>query len=353
MVFKKKPREPRKAGSSSTAGVLNELRKATVEASPHVKVTSEFMDQMAKRFGAGSVMVLDDEAPAVSIPVIPSGIPTLDAATGVGGLPEGRVIEMFGPESSGKTTLALIYLAHAQAQGKLAAFVDAEHALVPSWAQQMGVDLGSVLISQPDNGEQALEILELMILSGNVRFAVVDSVAALVPKAEIEGDMGDTYVGLQARLMSQAMRKLVGVCSARKATVIFINQLRQKIGVTFGNGETTTGGNALKFYASMRLDVRRVGALKTGDEITGSKVRIKVVKNKVAAPFKEAEVDLHYAFGLDLAADVLQVAVLQKVVTMNGAWYSFGEQRLGQGEEQAKATLRADPVLMAAVRAKL
>jgi len=325
---------------------------AVVEARPS-SLPPGFLEQANKRFGTGAIMVLGAGASTEKIPVVPFGIPSLDRALGVGGLPEGKIIELFGQESSGKSTLALIATGCAQRLGRIAAYVDAEHALDPGYATKLGVDLSTLLVSQPSSGEEALEVVEMLVSQGNAGMVVIDSVAALVPRAELEGEMGDSHVGLQARLMSQALRKLTAIISKHKAIVIFINQLRVKIGQTFGNPETTTGGNALKFYASLRLDVRRIGALKDGETVVGSRIRVKVVKNKVAPPFTEAELDLRYAFGLDLAADVLELAEKAGIVDKAGAWYSYGTTRLGQGQEAAKAYLRAQPEILAEIQGKL
>lgn len=297
------------------------------------------MKQIDKDFGKGSIMKLGDAAAAMHVETISSGILPLDIALGVGGIPRGRIIEVYGPESSGKTTIALHMIAESQKTGGMAAFIDAEHALDPSYAKRLGVDIDNLLISQPDNGEQALEIAEALIRSGAIDVIVVDSVAALVPKAEIEGDMGGSHVGLQARLMSQAMRKLAGFISKSKATAIFINQLREKVGVMFGSPETTTGGRALKFYASVRLDVRKIETIKQGNDPVGSRTRIKVVKNKIAPPFKQAEFDIMYGVGHSREGSVLDLGAGLDIVLKSGAWYSYGEERIGQGRENAKAFL--------------
>jgi recombination protein RecA len=290
---------------------------------------------------------------AVAVNVIPTGSLGLDAALGVGGIPRGRVIEIFGPESSGKTTLALHVIAEAQRTGGLAAFVDAEHALDPEYSGKLGVDVDNLLVAQPDNGEQALEIAETLIRSGSVDVIVIDSVAALVPRAELEGEMGDASVGLQARLMSQAMRKLTGIVSKSKTSVIFINQIREKIGVMFGNPETTTGGRALKFYASVRLDIRRIGGIKSGEESVGNRTKVKVVKNKVAAPFRVAEFDILYGEGISRLGELLDLGIEQRLITKSGTWLSYGEIRLGQGRENARAFLREHPDTAAEIEAKL
>lgn len=305
--------------------------------------------QIDKAFGKGSIMRLDEES-YNNIPGISTGALSLDLALGGKGIPRGRIVEIFGPESSGKTTLALTTLAHAQKAGGVAAFIDAEHALDPSWARKIGVNIDDLLVSQPDTGEQALEICELLVRSNAVDVIVVDSVAALIPRAEIEGDMGDSVVGLQARLMSQAMRKLTGVIARSNCTVIFINQIREKIGVMFGSPETTPGGRALKFYSSVRLDIRRTGSIKVGDEAVGNHVRVRVVKNKVAPPFRQAEFDIMFNEGISITGDLLDMAVEDKVVDKSGAWYSYGEVRLGQGRENSKDFLRENPDLFKEIR---
>jgi recombination protein RecA len=295
--------------------------------------------QIERQFGKGSIMKLGSQVVA-DVPVIPTGSLALDHALGVGGIPRGRVIELFGPESSGKTTLALHIVAEAQKQGGIAAFVDAEHALDVTYARKLGVNCDDLLVSQPDTGEQALEITEVLVRSGAMDVLVIDSVAALVPRAEIEGDMGDAHVGLQARLMSQALRKLTASISRSMTSVMFINQIRMKIGVMFGNPETTPGGNALKFYSSVRLDIRRIGSIKDGQEIVGNRTRVRVVKNKVAPPFKEAQFDILYAEGISKAGDLLDMAVETEIVDKSGAWYSFDKERIGQGRENAKIFLK-------------
>jgi len=296
--------------------------------------------QIEKQFGKGSIMRLGQKGAIAPIDAISTGSISIDYALGVGGVPRGRVVEVFGPESSGKTTLALQIIAEAQKAGGMAAFVDAEHALDAQYAQKLGVDLENLLVSQPDNGEQALEIVEVLIRSGGVDVVVVDSVAALVPKAEIEGEMGDAQMGLQARLMSQALRKLTGVVSKSKTTLLFINQLREKIGVMFGNPETTTGGRALKFYASVRMDIRRIASIKDGDVVVGGRTRVKIVKNKVAPPFREAEFDIMYGEGISREGDLLDLAVDKRIVEKSGAWFAYGGERLGQGRENAKQFLK-------------
>jgi recombination protein RecA len=305
--------------------------------------------QIEKQFGKGSIMRLGQKGGIAPIEVIPTGAVSIDYALGVGGMPRGRVVEIYGPESSGKTTLALQVIAQAQKGGGLAAFVDAEHALDSTYAQKLGVDLDGLLVSQPDNGEQALEIVEVLVRSGSVDVVVVDSVAALVPRAEIEGEMGDAQVGLQARLMSQALRKLTGVVSKSKTCLIFINQLREKIGVMFGNPETTTGGRALKFYASVRVDIRRIASIKDGDTVIGGRTRVKIVKNKLAPPFREAEFDVMYGEGISREGDLLDLAVEHKVVEKSGAWFAYNGERLGQGRENAKAFLRDNPDVLRTV----
>src|SRR6476660_5365094 len=299
--------------------------------------------QIEKQFGKGSIMRLGGKEVIPQMPSISTGAVSLDYDLGIGGVPRGRVIEVFGPESSGKTTLALQVIAEAQKTGGMAAFVDAEHALDAQYAQKLGIDLENLLVSQPDNGEQALEIVEVLVRSNSVDVVVVDSVAALVPKAEIEGEMGEAQMGLQARLMSQALRKLTGVVSKSKTTLIFINQLREKIGVMFGNPETTTGGRALKFYASVRIDIRRIASIKDGDQVIGGRTRVKVVKNKVAPPFREAEFDVMYGEGISREGDLLDLAVEKRIVEKSGAWFAFSGERLGQGRENAKQFLKENP----------
>ena len=299
--------------------------------------------QIEKQFGKGSIMRLGQRGAIAPIEVIPTGAISIDYALGIGGMPRGRVVEIYGPESSGKTTLALQVIAEAQRAGGMAAFVDAEHALDAQYAQKLGVELENLLVSQPDHGEQALEIVEVLIRSGGVDVVVVDSVAALVPKAEIEGEMGEAQMGLQARLMSQALRKLTGVVSKSKTTLIFINQLREKIGVMFGNPETTTGGRALKFYASVRIDIRRIASIKDGDHVVGGRTRIKVVKNKLAPPFREAEFDVMYGEGISREGDLLDLAVDKRIIEKSGAWFAYGGERLGQGRENAKQFLKENP----------
>jgi recombination protein RecA len=299
--------------------------------------------QIEKQFGKGSIMRLGQRGAIAPMEAISTGAISIDYALGIGGVPRGRVVEIFGPESSGKTTLALQVIAEAQKTGGMAAFVDAEHALDAQYAQKLGVDLENLLVSQPDHGEQALEIVEVLVRSNSVDVVVVDSVAALVPKAEIEGEMGEAQMGLQARLMSQALRKLTGVVSKSKTTLIFINQLREKIGVMFGNPETTTGGRALKFYASVRIDIRRIASIKDGDQVIGGRTRVKVVKNKVAPPFREAEFDVMYGEGISREGDLLDLAVEKRIVEKSGAWFAFSGERLGQGRENAKQFLKENP----------
>jgi recombination protein RecA len=305
--------------------------------------------QIEKQFGKGSIMRLGQKGAIQPIDAIPTGAISIDFALGVGGVPRGRVVEIFGPESSGKTTLALQVIAEAQKLGGMAAFVDAEHALDAIYAQKLGVDVENLLVSQPDNGEQALEIVEVLIRSGGVDVVVVDSVAALVPKAEIEGEMGEAQMGLQARLMSQALRKLTGVVSKSKTSLIFINQLREKIGVMFGNPETTTGGRALKFYASVRMDIRRIASIKDGDVVVGGRTRVKVVKNKVAPPFREAEFDVMYGEGISRTGDLIDLAVDKRIVEKSGAWFAYSGERLGQGRENAKQFLKENPDIARAI----
>jgi recombination protein RecA len=309
--------------------------------------------QIEKQFGKGSVMRLGDDEGVADIPSISTGSLGLDVALGIGGLPAGRVIEIYGPESSGKTTLALQTVAEAQRKGGIAAFVDAEHALDVNYARKLGVKTTDLLISQPDSGEQALEIADTLVRSGAVDILVVDSVAALVPRAEIEGEMGDSHMGLQARLMSQALRKLTGSISRSNTLVIFINQIRMKIGVMFGSPETTSGGNALKFYASVRCDIRRIGAIKQGDQVVGNRTRVRVVKNKTAPPFREAEFDIMYGIGINKAGEIIDLGVEIGVVEKSGSWYSYGEERLGQGRDNACDFLRENPKLMAEIEQKV
>jgi recombination protein RecA len=307
------------------------------------------LSQIEKQFGKGSIMRLGNKEAIVPISVIPTGAISFDAALGVGGFPRGRVVEVFGPESSGKTTIALQVIAEAQKMGGMAAFVDAEHALDPAYAKKLGVDVDNLLVSQPDYGEQALEIAEALVRSNAIDVLVVDSVAALVPKAELDGEMGDSHMGLQARLMSQALRKLTGIVSKSRTCMIFINQIREKIGVMFGNPETTTGGRALKFYSSMRIDIRRIAAIKDGDQVMGSRTRVKIVKNKVAAPFREAEFDIMYGEGISKEGDLLDLAVNNEIVEKSGTWFSYKGERIGQGRENAKNFLKENKDMMAKI----
>ncbi|HEX9120023.1 MAG TPA: recombinase RecA [Terriglobales bacterium] len=311
------------------------------------------LSQIEKQFGKGSIMRLGSKEAIVPIAVIPTGSLSFDAALGVGGFPRGRVVEVFGPESSGKTTIALQVVAEAQKTGGMAAFVDAEHALDPKYAKKLGVDVDNLLVSQPDYGEQALEITEALVRSGAIDVLVVDSVAALVPKAELDGEMGDSHMGLQARLMSQALRKLTGTVSKSRTCLIFINQIREKIGVMFGNPETTTGGRALKFYSSMRIDIRRIAAIKEGDVVVGSRTKVKVVKNKVAAPFREAEFDIMYGEGISKEGDVLDLAANHNIVEKSGAWFSYKGERIGQGRENAKQFLKENKDITAKIEAEV
>jgi recombination protein RecA len=311
------------------------------------------VQQIERQFGKGAIMKLGEESARVLIDSIPTGSIALDAALGIGGVPRGRVIEIYGPESSGKTTLSLTIIAQAQKAGGNAVFIDAEHALDAKYAHKLGVDIESLHVAQPDTGEEALEIAEHLVRSGAVDVIVIDSVAALVPKAEIEGEMGDSHMGLQARLMSQALRKLTGTISKSKTTVIFINQIRMQIGVMFGNPETTTGGRALKFYASVRMDIRRIGAIKEGEAVIGSRVKVKVVKNKVAAPFREAEFDILYNEGISRQGEILDLAIDRNLVQKNGTWFSYGDERIGQGRENARLWLREHPDAASELEIKL
>ena len=311
------------------------------------------MSQIEKQFGKGAIMRLGAEALTADIPFIPTGSLSLDIATGIGGIPRGRITEIYGPESSGKTTLALHTIAEAQKRGGMAAFIDAEHALDIIYANKLGVNCDDLLVSQPDNGEQALEIAEILVRSGAMDIVVVDSVAALVPRAEIEGEMGDAHMGLQARLMSQALRKLTGTISKTHTSLVFINQIRMKIGVMFGNPETTTGGNALKFYASLRLDIRKIGTLKDGQEIVGTRTKVKVVKNKIAPPFKEAEFDILYGEGISKEGDILDLGVAHDIVEKSGTWYSFAGNRIGQGRDNARIYLKEHPEALAEIETKV
>ncbi|MGC8762389.1 MAG: recombinase RecA [Acidobacteriota bacterium] len=324
---------------------ISKERKKAIEAA---------VQQIERQFGKGSIMSLGERGAKVKVPAVPTGSLSLDLALGIGGLPRGRVIEIYGPEASGKTTLALQVVAEIHRQGGMAAFVDAEHALDPDYAARIGVNVDNLLISQPDTGEQALEIAEALVRSGAIDVIVVDSVAALVPKAELEGEMGDSHVGLQARLMSQALRKLTGIVSKSNSMIIFINQLREKIGVMFGNPETTTGGRALKFYASVRLDIRKIANIQAASgEVIGGRVRVKVAKNKLAAPFKQAEFDILYGVGISKAGDILDLGVEHKVVDKSGTWYAYGDVRLGQGKENARQYLVENPALMDEIEGKI
>lgn len=318
-----------------------------------MKALEAALAQIEKQYGKGSIMKLGENTSNMNIETVPTGSISLDIALGLGGVPKGRVVEIYGPESSGKTTVALHMVAEVQKRGGIAGFIDAEHALDPVYAKNIGVDIDELYISQPDNGEQALEITETMVRSGAVDIIIVDSVAALVPKAEIEGEMGDSHVGLQARLMSQALRKLTGVISKSNCTVIFINQLREKVGVMFGNPETTTGGRALKFYASVRLDVRRIDYIKNGGENIGNRVRVKVVKNKIAPPFKEAEFDIMFGQGISREGDILDLAVGENIVQKSGAWFAYNDAKIGQGRENAKQYLRDNPAVMSEIEQKV
>jgi len=322
-------------------------------ADDRAKAVELALSQIEKQFGKGSIVRLGSREALLPISVISTGSISFDAALGVGGVPRGRVTEVFGPESSGKTTITLQVIAEAQRQGGMAAFVDAEHALDPSYAKKLGVDVDNLLVSQPDSGEQALEITEALVRSGAIDVLVVDSVAALVPKAELDGEMGDSHVGLQARLMSQALRKLTGTVSKSRTALIFINQIREKIGVMFGNPETTTGGRALKFYSSVRIDIRRIAAVKEGDTVVGSRTKVKIVKNKVAAPFREAEFDILYGEGISKEGDVLDLAATHNIVEKSGAWYSYDGERIGQGRENTRSFLKENKDVYAKIDAEL
>ena len=317
------------------------------------KALAAALGQIEKQFGKGSVMRMGDSTASRDIESISTGSLGLDIALGIGGLPKGRVVEIYGPESSGKTTLTLHAIAEAQKKGGVAAFVDAEHALDPSYAEKLGVDVDNLLVSQPDTGEQALEIADMLVRSGGVDIVVIDSVAALTPKAEIEGDMGDSHMGLQARLMSQALRKLTANIKRTNTLVIFINQIRMKIGVMFGSPETTTGGNALKFYASVRLDIRRIGAIKKGDEILGNETRVKVVKNKVAPPFKQVEFDILYGQGISREGEIVDLGVQEKLIDKAGAWYSYNGEKIGQGKDNARQFLKDNPEISETLQAQI
>jgi recombination protein RecA len=316
------------------------------------KALETAMTQIERQFGKGSIMKLGSQA-VLDVPVIPTGSLALDKALGAGGLPRGRVCEIFGPESSGKTTLALHAVAEAQKQGGIAAFIDAEHALDISYARKLGINCDELLVAQPDTGEQALEITDMLVRSGAIDIIVIDSVAALVPRAEIEGEMGDHHMGLQARLMSQALRKLAGIISKTSTVVVFINQIRMKIGVVFGNPETTTGGNALKFYSSVRLDIRHIGTIKEGQEVVGNRARVKVVKNKLAPPFREAEFDIMYGEGISRTGELLDIGVEEGIIDKSGAWYSYDGERMGQGRNNVKEFFKVNPDISNAVSAKL
>jgi recombination protein RecA len=317
------------------------------------KALAAALGQIEKQFGKGSVMRLGDAGPLRDFEVVSTGSIGLDIALGIGGIPRGRVLEIYGPEASGKTTMTLQLIAECQRGGGTAAFVDAEHALDPIYAEKVGVDIENLLVSQPDTGEQALEITDLLVRSGAVDIVVIDSVAALTPKAEIEGEMGDHHVGLQARLMSQALRKLTGNIKRSNTIVVFINQIRMKIGVMFGNPETTTGGNALKFYATVRLDIRRIGALKRGDEVIGNQTRVKVVKNKVAPPFKQAEFEILYGHGISREGEIIDLGVKEGIINKSGSWYSYGDDRIGQGKENVREFLLANPEITAEIEKKV
>jgi recombination protein RecA len=333
--------------------VREEKKLEKKETSDKIKALDVALGQIEKQFGKGAIMRLGEEQAHVQIESIPTGALSLDIALGVGGMPRGRVVEIFGPESSGKTTLALSVVASAQRRGGQAAFVDAEHAFDSIYAKKLGVNLDSLLISQPDSGEQALEITEVLVRSNAIDVVVIDSVAALVPKAEIEGEMGDSHVGLQARLMSQALRKLTSAISKSKTCTIFINQIREKIGIMFGNPETTPGGRALKFYSSVRLDIRRLEAIKEGEVVVGSRVRVKVVKNKVAAPFRQAEFDILYNEGISAAGSIVDAAVGNNIIEKTGAWFSFEGEKLGQGRENTIASLKTNPSLLEKIESKV
>ena len=324
-----------------------------MEKDDRLKALDAALSQIERQYGKGAVMKLGDPSAQMNVETIPTGSLSLDMALGLGGIPKGRIVEIYGPESSGKTTVTLHMIAEVQKRAGIAGFIDAEHALDPVYAKNIGVDIDNLYISQPDNGEQALEITEMMVRSGAVDIVVVDSVAALVPKAEIEGDMGDSHVGLQARLMSQALRKLTAVISKSNCTVVFINQLREKVGVVYGNPETTTGGRALKFYSSVRLDVRKIEALKQSGEIVGNRTRVKVVKNKIAPPFKEAEFDIMFGQGISRVGDILDLAVDKNIVSKSGAWYAYGGTKIGQGRENAKQYLKDNPTICEEVERKV
>jgi recombination protein RecA len=353
---------PRNTNSRRVLSVIpNNPRQASIPkgeismpiADERAKAVELALSQIEKQFGKGSIVRLGSREALVPISVISTGSISFDAALGVGGVPRGRVIEVFGPESSGKTTITLQIIAEAQRNGGLAAFVDAEHALDPGYAKKLGVDVDNLLVSQPDSGEQALEITEALVRSGAIDVLVVDSVAALVPKAELDGEMGESHMGLQARLMSQALRKLTGTVSKSRTSLIFINQIREKIGVMFGNPETTTGGRALKFYSSVRVDIRRIAAIKEGDVVTGNRTKVKIVKNKVAAPFREAEFDILYGEGISREGDVLDLAVANNIVEKSGAWYSYSGERIGQGRENTRNFLKENKDIFAKMDAEV
>lgn len=324
-----------------------------MEKDEKMKALDAALAQIEKQYGKGAVMKLGDPSAQMNVETIPTGSLSLDIALGLGGIPKGRIVEIYGPESSGKTTVTLHMVAEVQKRGGIAGFIDAEHALDPVYAKNIGVDVDNLYISQPDNGEQALEITETMVRSGAIDIVVVDSVAALVPKAEIDGDMGDSHVGLQARLMSQALRKLTAAISRSNCVVIFINQLREKVGVMFGNPETTTGGRALKFYSSVRLDVRRIESLKQSGEVTGNRTRVKVVKNKIAPPFKEAEFDIMFGEGISVVGDILDLAASQNIIVKSGAWYAYDGSKIGQGRENAKQYLKDNPEICSEIENKV
>ena len=339
--------------SGETKENVKESAKDAAIHEQKMKALDLAMAQIEKQFGAGAVMVLGGKPPAENIQSIPTGSLSLDIALGIGGIPKGRVIEIFGPESSGKTTLTLQIVAQAQKRGGIAAFIDAEHALDLQYAKKIGVNVDQLVVSQPGTGEEALEIADSLVRSGSIDVLVIDSVAALVPKAEIEGEMGDSHMGLQARLMSQALRKLTSAIARSNTSVIFINQIRMKIGVMFGSPETTTGGNALKFYASVRIDIRRTGSIKKGDEVVGSRTKARIVKNKVAPPFKEAEFDIVYDSGISLEGDIVDIGSENGIIEKSGTWFSYGKERLGQGREAAKETLKNKPALRDEIHSKI
>ncbi len=341
------------AKSGETKENVKESAKDAAIHEQKMKALDLAMAQIEKQFGAGAVMVLGGKPPAENIQSIPTGSLSLDIALGIGGIPKGRVIEIFGPESSGKTTLTLQIVAQAQKRGGIAAFIDAEHALDLQYAKKIGVNVDELVVSQPGTGEEALEIADSLVRSGSIDVLVIDSVAALVPKAEIEGEMGDSHMGLQARLMSQALRKLTSAIARSNTSVIFINQIRMKIGVMFGSPETTTGGNALKFYASVRIDIRRTGSIKKGDEVVGSRTKARIVKNKVAPPFKEAEFDIVYDSGISLEGDIVDIGSESGIIEKSGTWFSYGKERLGQGREAAKETLKNNPALRDEIHSKI